>query len=300
MQPPAPSSSSWPFGNQTTSQASGVPQLTVPALPSQQYGPQQVPQKTLSSSAPVQRGDRDCTLRHVSADPYFTAQGPISSDEYHWAVVSHLKSLKPSDQPSAWVTRPVAPIAPSVVESGSSATAAGNVPATSGSAPAAVSAGSPSGETLKHPDPLTSLEELRWRDYQTLRQQQGGTSAAPAIPALPANLPQQPQPAAPQLAAATALAASGTSAPQTPVFPTPVRTLFPPTPQPAAAAAAAAGGGQEDVMDTAECVDAESQFKCMYAQPAAAMASPEEMRVVQVESYKAGRQVVPYWLVSGA
>ncbi|KXZ41554.1 hypothetical protein GPECTOR_397g223 [Gonium pectorale] len=157
---------------------------------------------------------------------------------------------------------------------------------------------------MRHPDPSNSLEELRWRDYQTLRA--GGIPPAMALPSATATTGSgatittapaaQPQPAAAGPGVMPPYLGVGAATPNTPQFPTPVRTLFPPTPPPVALGAV---GGADD-MDTSAGLDLESQFHSMYARPENAVASPEEMRVVQVESYKAGRQIAPYWLVGGA
>ncbi|PNH04780.1 hypothetical protein TSOC_009014 [Tetrabaena socialis] len=227
------------------------------------------------------------------------------------------------------------------------------------------------GGTLVHPDPASSsVDEVRWRHYQAV-----ASGAAPAAAAAAAGGGGGGLAAAfgggLSLAGAPAAGAAGAAvpapagAPLSPFFPTPVRTLFPPTPPPAGPAAAGAGAGAgglmgfggaaapaapgsggggllgfggaaaplfgaaplggaggglalgglalggllplgggaalgADEMDTAEAPpDAEGQLRCIYAVGAAAGASPEEMRLVQVESYRAGRQVAPYWMSAG-
>ncbi|KAG2500668.1 hypothetical protein HYH03_001434 [Edaphochlamys debaryana] len=148
-------------------------------------------------------------------------------------------------------------------------------------------------EVLRHPEPSTSLEELRWRDHLTTAA--GGVPAPlvlPSAPAAPAPLGALPLGGAPTFGVG-APGATPPTAPGTPLFTTPVRTLFPPTP-------VQLGLPGEDIMDCAESLDVESQFASIYATPGASAASPEEMRVVQMESYKLGRQIMPYWLVPGS
>jgi hypothetical protein len=79
-------------------------------------------------------------------------------------------------------------------------------------------------EVLRHPDPLFSVEELRWEDVQRLQAgQQPAAYASTSHPLTPAA------------------ATSAAGPPGTPVFPTPVRTLFPGTPAETSGTASASG-----------------------------------------------------------
>ncbi|KAG2437960.1 hypothetical protein HXX76_005575 [Chlamydomonas incerta] len=272
-------------------------------------------QPAYSAPAPVQvppPPPKDSLLRHVGADPFLNSAGPVSADEIHWAYVCALQGIITPSIPPDWLTRTVDPVA--VESAGVSASPTPGAGASGsgapGTTPGGVAGASPTAEGMRHPDPNTSLEELRWQDYVTLAASgvtnvlaAATANAAATAAAQPAQQqpqqPQQPQQAAP------AFGLPGAAAPSTPVFPTPVRTLFPPTPStPAFGAPGLFGGGLgaaaggEDCMDCGEVPpDDPAAFRCMYAGAEASMASPEEMRVVQIESYKLGRQIMPYWLV---
>ena len=207
-----------------------------------------------------------------------------------------LQGIVTPNIPPDWLTRPVDSVA---VEGASvspspalGASGSGSVGAPAAS-PAGAAAASPTAEGIRHPDPNTSLEELRWQDHTTLAAS-GVTSVLAAATANAAAQPQQAQ-QAPQAQPSQAPAfglPGAAAAPSTPVFPTPVRTLFPPTPSPPSfggpglfGAGAGVGVGVEDVMDCGEVPpDDPAAFRCMYAGAEASMASPEEMRVVQVGS----------------
>ncbi|KAG2424313.1 hypothetical protein HYH02_015203 [Chlamydomonas schloesseri] len=259
-------------------------------------------QPAYSAPAPVPvpvAPPKDSLLKNVGADPFFNSAGPVSADEMHWAYVCAMAGIVTPSIPPDWLTRPVEAVA---VESATVPTPAAPGAGASGSvATPGVAGASPTAEGIRHPDPNTSVEELRWQDHVTL----AASGVASVLAAATANAASQPQ--QPTQASAFGLQVASAPAPSTPVFPTPVRTLFPPTPPAAGAfsapglfggAALGAGLGGEDVMDCGEVPpDDPGAFRCMYATAEASMASPEEMRVVQIESYRLGRQIMPYWLV---
>lgn len=223
----------------------------------------------------------DGVLRHVGVDPYFTKDGPISAEEFHWATISLLKSLQPSQAIPEWVKRTVEPAfmdqagvaAPARTVSNAATAVLAAYPTAAQAAtkayPTPTPVGSPATDKPVHPDPHNySVEELRWNDWLQKK-------PTPAVGGAAASLPWGgiPGPAQPQLP-------SSTTVPNTPTFPTPVRTLFPPTP-PAGAAAVFPSG---ESMDTSVTPDLVQHFQCIYAQQSSSMASPEEMRVVQVST----------------
>ncbi|EFJ43038.1 hypothetical protein VOLCADRAFT_96794 [Volvox carteri f. nagariensis] len=268
MQPTAQTSTQWqPGGNIVGTNPvgnGGLPAHLTGTI--SQHGAQNVAPEPAST---------EYVLRHVGADPLLTSRGPLSPEEHRFESLRALRGLQPGQAPPSWVNHIVKGINLAAAEKASDSAPANSRPLESTTQAVAVTASPPSADVLKHPEPGTSVEELRWRDYQALKQNRvpGAVVSAPTGP-------QQPTGALPG-ASLSALPPSNV-APNTPIFPTPVRTLFPPTPL----AAVGVSVLQPDVesMDTSDTPDGEQHFQCIYAQPGNAIASPEEMRVVQASS----------------
>ncbi|GLI68655.1 hypothetical protein VaNZ11_013131 [Volvox africanus] len=259
-------------------------QVTQPLQPAEQHAV-----RTQSSTT--------CVLRHIGAETAMSKSGILSPEEHRWATHCYRKTAPQGQELPSWITNRIKDIPATAVDGAAAAPVTNGSSASSTSLPAVQdNGGSPRSDTFEDPHPNTSLDELRWAYYQTAPKNQNN------LPVAASALAQQAAGGAPAGPLShSVLSASSDAPPQTPIFHTPVRALFPPTPVVQAGGAAAVPKQQPEggCMDMSDALDVEQHFQCIYALPANSIASPEEMRVVQVESYKVGKQVMPYWLVSG-
>ncbi|GIL91555.1 hypothetical protein Vretimale_18426 [Volvox reticuliferus] len=268
---------------------------TVGSNPVSNVLPAQVTQPLQSGAQHVVRpqSSASCVLRHIGAETAMSKSGILSPEEHRWATHCYQRTAPQGQELPSWITNRLKDIPVAIIDGATAAPVPNGSSAPSASLPVVQeTGGSPRSDTFQDPHPNTSLDELRWAYYQTAPKNQNHLSVAACAIPLAGGPP----------AGNSALSASSAAPPQTPIFPTPVRALFPPTPILQAGDAAAVPGCQQlqkGCMDTSDALDVEQHFQCIYVLPANSIASPEEMRVVQVESYKVGKQIMPYWLVSG-